>query len=191
MSKTQKHDGFGTATTPKPAEGLRLYVTKRAPRPRRNLQRVDTRTKKCAKNDGSAPSPVHLRGPGLYPTAIKLLRLRQAQEREHAGIYNLQKGNSFPHPLWPAKLCTLCGRNAHAPHFASPAALRGSHVNLHRKLPASNAHTPMRCASSDAGSVYHLWIFQGLRGKTASAHRGTRWYQRNSGAHCCNACVLS
>ena len=26
--ETQKHDGFGTAPTPKPAEGLRLYVTK-------------------------------------------------------------------------------------------------------------------------------------------------------------------
>ena len=43
--ETQKHDGFGTAPTPKPAEGLRLYVTKRknttvlAPRQRRNPQR--------------------------------------------------------------------------------------------------------------------------------------------------------
>ena len=44
--ETQKHDGFGTAPTPKPAEGLLLYVTKRknttvlAPRQRRNPQRV-------------------------------------------------------------------------------------------------------------------------------------------------------
>ena len=43
--KTQKHDGFGTAPTPKPAEGLRSYVKKRnntmvlAPRQRRNPQR--------------------------------------------------------------------------------------------------------------------------------------------------------
>ena len=43
--KTQKHDGFGTATTRKPAEGLRLYVRKRknttvlAPRQRRHPQR--------------------------------------------------------------------------------------------------------------------------------------------------------
>ena len=43
--KTQKHDGFGTAPTPKPAEGLRLYVKKGkntmvlAPRQRRNPQR--------------------------------------------------------------------------------------------------------------------------------------------------------
>ena len=44
--KRQKHDGFGTAPTPKPAEGLRLYVKKGkntmvlAPRQRRNPQRV-------------------------------------------------------------------------------------------------------------------------------------------------------
>ena len=43
--KTQKHYGFSTATTRKPAEGLRLYVKKRknktvlAPRPRENPQR--------------------------------------------------------------------------------------------------------------------------------------------------------
>ena len=44
--KTQKHDGFGNAPTPKPAEGLRLYVEKRknttvlAPRQCPNPQRV-------------------------------------------------------------------------------------------------------------------------------------------------------
>ena len=44
--ETQKHYGFGTAPTPKPAEGLRLYVTKcknttvLALRQRRNPQRV-------------------------------------------------------------------------------------------------------------------------------------------------------
>ena len=45
MQKTQKHYGFSTATTRKPAEGLRLHVKKRkntrvlAPRQRRNPQR--------------------------------------------------------------------------------------------------------------------------------------------------------
>ena len=54
--ETQKHDGFGTATTRKPAEGLRLYVKKRknttvlAPRQRRNPQRVV-----CAHEKGCNP----------------------------------------------------------------------------------------------------------------------------------------
>ena len=61
--KTQKHDGFGTAPTPKPAEGLRLFVKKGkntmvlAPRQRRNPQRVDARTKKMQKTTVLAPRP--------------------------------------------------------------------------------------------------------------------------------------
>ena len=72
--KTQKHDGFGTAPTPKPAEGLRLFVKKGkntmvlAPRQRRNPQRVDARTKKNAKNDGFSTATQRLPAEGCPRT---------------------------------------------------------------------------------------------------------------------------
>ena len=65
--KTQKHYGFRTATTRKPAEGLRLHVKKRkntmvlAPRQRRNPQRGYSTfvCHKMQKHDGfgTAPTP--------------------------------------------------------------------------------------------------------------------------------------
>ena len=107
-SRKKRQNTFSTATTRKPAEGLRLYVKKRknttfqktrrgvafvcqkrknttvlAPRQRRNPQRVVARTKRCAKNDGYSAATRRLPAEGC-PRTEPNVKKRRFWHRDHA-----------------------------------------------------------------------------------------------------------